>query len=303
MATLYGFIAIIMWGTLALLGSFTKEIPTFQLLFMCFALSSFIFFLYKTIQLDFKFKTTNLTRTDWLVGTLGLYGFHFCYFMALKFANALEVSLIAYLWPLLFTTFVASSDKRLQAIIGSLLGFVGIGFILSPSKMFSFYWQDLAGYLLAFCCAFIWSGYSWYFSHKAKKSVQVITAKERLSLSIHEIGYFSIVVSLLSLGSHLALETGNWQLSTEQLLAMLLLGLGPVGGAFYLWQLSLKSGNQLLLSSLSYCSPLFTAILLSLLGVSEWSVNITLAITLILIGAFIANLPLRIKTKLGFRRA
>lgn len=290
MATFYGFIAIIIWGVLALLGSFTKGIPAFQLLFICFFISTVIFFMYKLITLDFRLVKTNLTIRDWLVGILGLYGFHFCYFMALKYAQPLEVSLIAYLWPLLFAIFVTSKDKRLQAIIGGIVGFMGISFIMSPSKVFSFYWQDLAGYLLAFCCALIWSAYSWYFSNKAKASIKANNAKEAFSQSIHEIGYFSIFVSLLSFGSHLLLENSHWEFNDKQIIAALFLGLGPVGGAFYLWQLSLKSGNQLLLSSLSYCSPLFTAIILSALGLSTWTINIVIAISLILIGACISNL-------------
>lgn len=288
MATFYGFIAIIMWGILALLGIYTKNIPAFQLLFICFTVSSGIFVFYKIFTRDFTFRKINLTMSDWLVGILGLYGFHFCYFMALKYAQALEVSLIAYLWPLLFAIFVASKQKRLQAIMGGSVGFIGIIFILSPSKMFSFYWEDIAGYFLAFCCALIWSAYSWYFARKVKQNP--LDVQNALSQSIHEIGYFSIFVSLISLASHLVLETSSWDFNPSQLLAALLLGLGPVGGAFYLWQLSLKTGNQLLLSSLSYCSPLFTAILLSALGLSTWTLNIIIAVSLILIGACISNI-------------
>ncbi|WP_438465103.1 DMT family transporter [Marinomonas sp. PE14-40] len=289
MATLYGFIAIIMWGVLALLGTFTKEIPAFQLLFMCFFISSLIFLLYKAVTRNYRIVKTDLSLRDWLVGIFGLYGFHFCYFIALKYAEPLEVSLIAYLWPLLFAIFVATKDKQLQAIVGGVIGFVGISFILSPSKMFSFNWDDIAGYLLAFCCALIWSSYSWYFSNRAMKKHRINNQKESLSQSIHEIGYFSIFVCILSLASHFILETSQWQFNSEQILGTLFLGLGPVGGAFYLWQLSLKSGNQLLLSSLSYCSPLFTAMILSALGLSSWTINIIIAVVMILIGACISN--------------
>lgn len=255
-----------------------------------FFISSLIFVLYKLITRDFQLTKVSLDKKDWLIGILGLYGFHFCYFMALKYAQALEVSLIAYLWPLLFAAFVASKKKRFQAIVGSLVGLVGISFILSPSKMFSFYWGDLAGYLLAFSCAFIWASYSWYFSSKGKTSNLDNKSKPSLSQSIHEIGYFSFFVCILSLTSHLTLETTIWSFSSKETFATILLGLGPVGGAFYLWQLSLKSGNQVLLSSLSYCSPLFTAILLCAIGLSSWSINIVIAISLILIGACISNL-------------
>ena len=300
MATWYGFIAILMWGILALLGTYTSEIPAFQLLFICFFISSIIFLMYKVLAKDLHFHKTQLSLRDWLVGIFGLYGFHFCYFMALKFSKPLEVSLIAYLWPLLFAIFVASKEKRLQAIIGGITGFIGISFILSPSASFSFQWEESVGYLLAFCCALIWSSYSWYFSNREKMKKLLGDEKASISQSIHEIGYFSILVCLLSLASHLILEKGHWQLNSTQILGSLFLGLGPVGGAFYLWQLSLKSGNPLLLSSLSYCSPLFTAMILSALGLSSWTTNIIIAVVMIIIGACISNFSgyLLVKIKL-----
>ena len=74
-----------------------------------------------------------------------------------------------------------------------------------------------------------------------------------------------------------------------QWLGILLLGLGPVGGAFYLWDFGLKKGNKQLLASLSFFTPLLSSVLLSLAGLHDWSINIIIAVVLIMLGAAVSN--------------
>ena len=77
-----------------------------------------------------------------------------------------------------------------------------------------------------------------------------------------------------------------------------MLGLGPVGGAFYLWDIALKKGNQQLLASLSFSTPLISSVILAIAGFNAWSANIIIALALILSGAIIANMkkkPVAIK--------
>ena len=73
------------------------------------------------------------------------------------------------------------------------------------------------------------------------------------------------------------------------MIGVLLLGLGPVGGAFYLWDMSLKNGNRQLLASISFCTPLISAVILALAGLNDWSIYIVIALSLILLGAFVSN--------------
>jgi len=121
----------------------------------------------------------------------------------------------------------------------------------------------------------IWSGYSYFQSHSNN--------------SPDDIGWLSIAVACLSLLVHVQFETSNWQFNNAQLLAVVLLGIGPVGGAFYLWDISLKKGNKKLLASLSYCTPLISAIVLSIAGLNYWSANILISLAFILVGGIISN--------------
>jgi len=275
MATLYGFIAIGLWGTLALLGTITAEIPAFQLLSLCFTISAIIVISKRIANKKPVFTAPSLTLKQWLLGIIGLFGFHFCYFMALKFAPVIEVSLIVYLWPLLLATLVANKQSRFRALTGGCLGFIGIAFIIVGNGELALNSDYRIGYLLAAVCAVIWGSYSWFLSTSDN--------------DVEDIGWLSAAVALLALLAHWQFETSNWSFSLSEWAGILLLGLGPVGGAFYLWDIALKKGNQQLLASLSFSTPLISSVILAIAGFNAWSVNIIIALALILIGAIIAN--------------
>ena len=286
MPTFLGLTAISSWGVLALLGSLTNEIPAFQLLFICFSISAALMFVKRGVQHTALFERPVMTPSQWLIGIVGLFGFHFCYFMALRFAPAIQVSLIVYLWPLILTLFVAEKGRKKQALYGGLIGFTGVSLVISQHQGVSAF-SDISpnymtGYLLAASCALIWSSYSWYLSKNTG--------------SADNIGWLSLVVALLSLIAHFFFETAYWQLSATEIIGALLLGFGPVGGAFYLWDIGMKQGNRSLLAISSFAAPLITAFSLVLAGISEWSFILLAALLLVVTGGFIAS-PVTLRAK------
>ncbi|WP_426369394.1 EamA family transporter [Pseudocolwellia sp. HL-MZ7] len=118
MKTTLGILAIVMWSCLAFLGVNTAAIPAFQLLSICFAISALLMFIKRLILKENLFSKPTLSVKQWLVGVGGLFGFHYCYFTALKIAPAIEVSLIAYLWPMLLAVFIATKATRIKALLG-----------------------------------------------------------------------------------------------------------------------------------------------------------------------------------------
>ncbi|HIK43454.1 MAG TPA: EamA family transporter, partial [Leptolyngbyaceae cyanobacterium M65_K2018_010] len=73
-------------------------------------------------------------------------------------------------------------------------------------------------------------------------------------------------------------------------LAILALGLGPVGLAFFLWDYGVKHGNIRVLGALSYAAPLISTLLLIAGGLAEATWSLGLACLLIVGGAFLATL-------------
>ncbi|MDI3323905.1 EamA family transporter [Pontibacterium granulatum] len=281
MATALGISAILLWGILALLGTMTTSLPAFKLLFICFAISALIMFARRMIRGERILRRPNLPLRSWLIGITGLFGFHFFYFMALRQAPALEVSLIVYLWPLLLAVLVAHSDQRLRALLGGLVGFIGIVVLMSGKGELTLSGDSTLGYLLAILCALIWSNYSAYLARSPGK--------------VDDIGWISLAVAGLSLLAHLILESNFsldaslWQFSSSEWLGAILLGLGPVGGAFYLWDIGLKQGNKTLLASLSFFAPLISSVALVVAGQDKPSVELLISVGLIMLGGLIAN--------------
>jgi drug/metabolite transporter (DMT)-like permease len=67
-----------------------------------------------------------------------------------------------------------------------------------------------------------------------------------------------------------------------------LLGLFPLGLAFYTWDYGCKRGDIMVLGSLSYASPVFSVLVLLAAGYAQWHWSVALACALITAGALIA---------------
>ncbi|MBN9053563.1 MAG: DMT family transporter, partial [Rhizobiales bacterium] len=131
-ATLIGFTAILMWALLALFTAASGKMPPFQLSAVCFLIGS----LPGIVVLIARPQRARLLKQPakvWITGILGLFGYHFLYFTALRNAPAVEASLIAYLWPLLIVTgsaMLPGETLRWNHVVGTLLGLGGTALIV-----------------------------------------------------------------------------------------------------------------------------------------------------------------------------
>src|SRR5690606_28369133 len=100
-ATAIGFVAVLLWALLALLTASTGTVPPFQLVAMSFTVASAAGIGFWIVTGADIAKRLRVPPAAWLLGTGGLFGYHFFYFLALRNAPPVEASLIAYLWPLL----------------------------------------------------------------------------------------------------------------------------------------------------------------------------------------------------------
>lgn len=274
-----GILAIILWSTLALFTVSTGKIPPFQLTFMAFSIAFFIGVVGWLKQGGNVLHYLRLPLRVWALGIYGLFGYHFFYFLALKTAPSLEANLINYLWPLLIvllSAFLRNETLRWFHIVGALLGFLG-AFLLIGSEGIAFSSEYAQGYMYALICAFVWSSYSVlspYFGEVPTLAV----------------GGFCGVSALLSLGAHLLFEETIVPTFTE-VLAVLGLGLGPTGIAFFVWDYAMKKGDIKLIGALSYATPLLSTLLLVVFGRSSPSQMVWFASLLIVFGSVVSVLP------------
>ena len=174
----------------------------------------------------------------------------------------------------MLTLLLAQKGQRLLAIIGGTIAFIGI-VILLAGKQADFNEQHIWGYLLAFTAALIWASYSAYLSKGLSDT--------------GDIGWLSLGVALLCATCHLVFEPVVAHISNQQLLYLLFIGLGPLGGAFYLWEYGLSKGNNRFLASLSFFTPLGASILLALFAMATWSIEMVIALTLMLLGGAVTH--------------
>ncbi|MBP7999489.1 MAG: DMT family transporter [Chloroflexi bacterium] len=277
-ATLIGSSAILLWATLATLTTLAGSLPPFQLMAMAFTLAFIIGLVLWLKQGHPIGQHLRLPLSVWLLGIYGLFGYHFLYFMALRRAPAVEASLIAYLWPLLIVLLSAllpGEKLRWFHIIGAVIAFIGAALLVTGGESLTFEPAYTLGYGLALLCAFTWSSYS-------------VLSRRFGTIPTDAVGAFCGVTAILAAFCHLIFETTVWPVGWEWL-AVLGLGLGPVGTAFYTWDYGVKQGNIRVLGAFAYAAPLLSTLLLITLGLAQPTGALMLACLFIVGGALLAS--------------
>lgn len=279
-ATIIGFSAIALWGTLALLTRLTDaNIPPFQLMAMTFLIAFLLMLTKWRTEGHWGIKFLKQPKRVWSLGIVGYFGYHFCYFLAMAKAPAVQVSLLAYLWPLLiviFSNLLPGHKLKAAHLLGAIAALVGCYLLIGTGNE-AFSDNYLAGYLLALACAFIWSSFS-------------VASRLVAKVPTDAAGWFCGGTALLALICHLAWESTVWPANITQWVGVIGLGLGPVGIAFFTWDYGVKHGNIQLLGVLAYSAPMISVLLLVLFGLAAPTWTLALACVAIVGGSLIAGL-------------
>ncbi len=284
-ANLYALAAIALWASLSALGVALKHVPPFLLTGISLMIGSVL-----------AWPTVLADHSQWRVnaGTLGLgvfslFGFHFLLFLGLRLAPAVEVNLINYLWPLLIVVlaplYLPAVRLRPAHLLAAAMGFAGAAIAIfggreAPHAVASgSEWGARLGYLLGLGSAFVWANYSLQTKRLALKARGFPTAA---------IGLFGLLSGSLALICHAALEPAT-ALSARDWGLLTLLGLGPLGAAFFLWDKALRLGDARQIGILSYLTPLASTALLVLVSGRPLTASIALAAALIIGAALVGT--------------
>lgn len=276
-ATLIGLTAILMWSLLAALTVATGRVPPFQLLAMTFVVGACIgplTWLWRPAAI----RALRQPPVVWLVGIGGLFGYHALYFLALRLAPPAEAGLLNYLWPLLIVLLSSTlPGERLAPhhIIGAVLGFAGTILLFAGSRGAQLDPTHIPGFIAAFVAAFVWAGYS-------------VMSRKLASVPTDAVAGFCLATALLAGACHAALEVTVWPENFWQWLAILTLGIGPVGIAFFAWDIGMKRGDIRVLGAASYATPLLSTAFLIVAGFAEPTARLAVAAALIAGGGLIA---------------
>jgi drug/metabolite transporter (DMT)-like permease len=270
--------AIALWGTLASLGVSLSHVPPFLLTGLALMVGSLV-----ALPLSgFQLRLWRVPLPTLALGIYGLFGFHFLLFLALRHAPPVQANLVNYLWPLfmvvLAPVFLKGLTIRLGHWLGALLGFAGAAVAILGGANASIQgapaaWGWSWGYLPALGSAFIWASYS-------------LLTKRVPAFPTAAIGGFALVSGLLSLLCHGLMEPSA-SLTLQDGLLILVMGLGPMGAAFFLWDRALKVGDARQIGLLSYLTPLVSTVLLIVVSGRALTWAIALAGVLIISGAWL----------------
>lgn len=273
-ATIIGFTAVLMWALLALFTIGSAPVPPFLLNAICFGIGGIIGLIW-TARKGFSI----LRRVSWKVyafGTVGLFGYHALYFTAFRLAPAAETGLIAYLWPLfivLLSGLLPGETLRPAHILGAAVAFCGAALIVlgrDPGGQ-----ANPLGLMLAFGCALTWAAYS-------------VLSRRLGDVPTESVTVYCLATAALSLIAHLALEPTIWPETSLGWLSVAALGIGPVGAAFFTWDIGMKKGDIQFLGVASYAAPLLSTLALVAAGLAPATVTLALAAMLIAGGAALA---------------
>lgn len=274
-ATLAGCGALLLWVALAPLARLAQPLPPLLLTGLGFATGGLGAL--ALVAVRGRLALLRQPARAWGHGVGGLAGFHALYFAALALAPPVEANLLNYLWPLLIVLLsaplrgLALGPKRLAGVG---LGAAGGAVLLAGGA--SFPAGAVAGFACALAAALTWALYS-------------VLADRFRSVPTEAVAGFCLASAALALAASLALE--RWVLPAPgQALAVLLLGLGPMGAAFFLWDVGMKRGDPRLLGTLGYATPVASTLVLVAMGEGALGWRVLVAAAMVAGGGLLAAL-------------
>jgi drug/metabolite transporter (DMT)-like permease len=265
--------AMALWISLATLGVALQHVPPFLMTGVALLVGSVV-----SLPLSrFDWRDLRVPLSTLALGVYGLFGYHFLLFMALRDAPPVQANLVNYLWPLgmvvMAPWFLPGTKATSQHLIAGLIGFAGAALAITAG-------QSLAvvpswGYIWALGAAFVWASYS-------------LMSQRVAGFPTAALGLFGLVSGLLALLCHGLLEPAT-VLSSNDWLYLIAMGLGPLGGAFYLWDAALKLGDARQIGLLSFLTPLGSTLLLLWIRGDKPSLSLALSAALIVGAAWVGT--------------
>jgi len=267
---LHALAAIALWGTLAWLSLKLAHVPPFLLVGTALAIGS--------LASIGRLRDWRAGPSLLALGVYGLFGFHFLLFMALRLAPPVEANLVNYLWPL-FIVVLAPLVLRgyhltARHVVAALMGLAGAALLVTGGGKVAFAAAHAPGYALALGSAFVWATYS-------------LGTKRIGAFPTATVGLFAAVSAALALALHALLEPA-YAFTAGDLPWLVLMGAGPMGAAFFLWDAALKQGDPRMIGTLAYLTPLLSTLVLAASGAGTITFATLAAMALIVGGAALA---------------
>ncbi|WP_336843375.1 aromatic amino acid DMT transporter YddG [Serratia nevei] len=280
-ATLFGLLAIVLWSSVVgLIRSVSEGLGPIGGAAMIYSVSA-VFLL---VALGVP-KWRSFPRPYLIVSSLLFVSYEICLSLSLGYANtrlqAIEVGMINYLWPC-FTVLMALALNGQKAkwwlLPGLLLSLFGIGWIMSgeggwsPAQMLANVRSNPLSYGLAFSGAVIWALYCNLTKKIAQGSNGVV---------------LFIVLTALALWLKYAFSAeSGMHFSLGVTLTLLCAGVA-MGAGYAAWNVGILHGNMTLLATVSYFTPVLSAVFAALVLHTSLTANFWQGVAMVTLGSLI----------------
>lgn len=282
LATLIGLSAIVMWASMVgLVKHISAAMNPAMGITLIYTFSALI------VLLIFRFPDLKrISKKYLLVATTLFIAYELCFSFAIAYSTtsqqAIEVSIVNYLWPsLTILAFVIFRELKfnLLIILGLLISISGIIYIQAGNGAFSLrsviinLKDNPLSYVLALSGAIIWAFYC------------VVTRKMSQGQNPISIFFIGVAVTLwlkLLLSNQLTMPSFDLMLFCYLMLAAASVGLG-----YAAWNIGIIHGNITILVVASYFTPIISSILAKCLLNTELPITFWQGTAMVTIGSFI----------------
>ncbi|NLS14394.1 aromatic amino acid DMT transporter YddG [Vibrio sp. SM6] len=267
--TLAGCAAILLWSTIvAFIRNVAEQLGPVGGAAMIYSLSSVLLVIFVGAPRLSRFSPRYL-----LIGGSLFVMYEICLSLALGMANSsrqtVEMSVINYLWPALtvLVTVMINRQKVSYWLYPAILcAFLGVVWTvtgeqgLSLSHLTHNIATNPVSYTLAFTGAFIWAIYC--------------NVTKQLAAGQNAISWFFIATAVALWMQYISAPQPTMMWSGDTVINLMCAAIAMAGG-YGLWNMAILGGNMVLLATLSYFTPIFSAFFSAAvfsisLGVSFW---------------------------------
>nr|WP_207190343.1 DMT family transporter [Halorhodospira halophila] len=276
-----GVFSVSLWGSLPLLRQLT-DLPAMMTTVVALMAAAAVAWCSAILVREPHGRMPDPDLSYWLGGVLSLVAALYLYFAALAWGEPARVTLVTYLWPVVFVlvaNWLAGRGVQPRVLVGMVVAFVGVAPLIlgdAPAGAPAGAETPLVAYVFGVISGCAWAAFSVYLTQAGSIPFRGYARMFAQATLI------AVVLQLL-LGESVSAPQGtDW-------LAAALIGVGPYGIAFMTWGLALRKGPTGLLGVLTYMVPVISAVLLVLTGFTEPEPALLIAGLAVVGGALLAQ--------------
>ncbi len=274
--TLAGLLTVLVWGGSALFITFLLRLPALELVTITWFLSFVLLWGYYAAKGENVLEQFKRPLKDYFLVAGGMGGYTALFYIGFKYAPPFEATVINYSWPILLMIFLVlfkNEPLTLFKIIGMVLGFGGCIFLSKTNSDGAVFAAGLnVGHIVMLVAALWWALYS-CFTHGKKYPTTFMVP-------------VFLVCTIVTAALHLAFETTMIPTAFEWIF---LVAIGLCRMAYALWDYSMRYGNQMIVTSASYFTPLLATLVLIAGGYGAATQEVAVGAVLIIVGCLVVN--------------